>query len=205
MTNSIRELTEKIYTEGVVKANTEAEKIISDAKKVAEEIIRSANQEKEIIFRQATAEAEDVKRKVNSEIKLATLKMISNLKQNIADLVVTKQVDSFGSSAFNDEKFVKELILLVIQNWTKKGMKESGLNMLVPQNEEKKIAAYFENKLIEQLNNGIDIKVDPNIKNGFKIGPKDGNYIVSFTGEDFENYFKSYLKEKTWKLIFDTK
>lgn len=205
MTNSIRELTEKIYNEGVLKATKEAEKIISDARKEADEIIRSANQEKKIIIEQTTKDAEEVKRKIDSEIRMATQKMINNLKQNIAGLLVTKQVDSFGSTALNDQKFVKELILLVIKSWTKNEMKDSGLNMLVPQNEEKKIAAYFESKLIGQLNKGIDIKVDPNIKNGFKIGPKDGNYIISFTGEDFENYFKSYLKEKTWKLIFEAK
>jgi V/A-type H+-transporting ATPase subunit E len=202
MSNSIRELTEKIYNEGVLKAVREAELIRAEAKKEAENIIHSANQEKTMIIDQATREAEELKKKAGSEISLAAKKMISNLKQKINSSLISVQTESITRQTYNDETFVKEMLLAVVQSWTARNTDESELSILVPQNEEKKIAAWFKDKLTWQLNQGIEIKVDPTIKNGFKIGPKDGNYIISFTDQDFENYFKIYLKEKTWKLIF---
>jgi V/A-type H+-transporting ATPase subunit E len=202
MSNSIRELTEKIYNEGVLKAAREAEIIVAEAKKDAENIIHSANQEKTMIIDKATREAEELKKKAESEISLAAKKMVSNLKQKINSKLIALQTESITNQSFNDEMFVKEMLLAVVQNWTARNADESDLSILVPQNEEKKIAAWFEDKLIRQLNKGIEIKVDSGLKSGFKIGPLDGNYIISFTEQDFENYFKIYLKEKTWKLIF---
>ena len=54
----------------------------------------------------------------------------------------------------------------------------------------------------EQLDAGLEINFDSKIKSGFKIGPADGSYQISFTDSDFENYFVNYLKDRTKKLIF---
>lgn len=204
MTNSIRELTEKIYNEGVVKATREAELIIAESRKEAGNIISAAKQEKLQILEQAAKEAAELKKKTDSEIALAAQKLISNLKQQVAGMLTSIQVNSVTKDAFNDEEFVKKMMLLVIQNWAEKDPSESGLILLIPEDQEKKIAGYFESKLIGKLNKGIEIKGDPAMRNGFKIGPKDGHYVISFTEQDFENYFKSILKEKTWKLISGT-
>lgn len=203
MTNSIRELTEKIYNEGVLKATQDAEKIITEAQSEADKIIRSANQEKTNIINQAKKDADELQRKTESEIRLATQKLMSNLKLNIAGLLVLKQTSLLGSNTFNDKQFVKELILTVVKGWTKNEPEESGLRIYFSPEDEKHIAGFFDKQLIDQLNQGLEIKFDSRIKSGFKIGPQDGNYVISFTGEDFENYFKSYLKEKTWNLIFN--
>jgi len=37
---------------------------------------------------------------------------------------------------------------------------------------------------------------------GFQIGPKDGSYKVSFTDEDFKNFFKDYLRPGLIELLF---
>jgi V/A-type H+-transporting ATPase subunit E len=201
MTNSIRELTEKIYNEGVVKANKEAEQILSEARKEAENTITSAKNEKKRILDQADREAEEIKKKAHSEISLAGQKLISNLKQEVAQLLTSMQVDSLAAEAFNDNEFVKKMMLVVIESWAGNCQDNSGIGVLIPEGKENEISAYFQQKLAGKLNQGIEFKVDPSVRNGFKIGPKDGHFLISFTEQDFENYFKSYLKEKTWKLI----
>ncbi len=202
MADKIQEITEKIYNEGVVKASKEAEVIIADAHAKAEQIISLANQEKEKNLEQAEKEISELKRMANSEIELAAQKLINNLKQEIANTLIKKQVDSSVKGAFASDDFVKEMILLVVKKWIQEGRGESALNLIVSPGEEKKIAKFFESKLEAELNKGLEINVDPNVKSGFKIGPSGGSYIISFTEDDFKNYFKSYLKEKTWEVIF---
>ena len=73
---------------------------------------------------------------------------------------------------------------------------------MLPQNEEKELIVFFKRKAQEFLDSGPGIDFDPNIKSGFKIGPKDGSYYISFTDKDFENYFKDYLKNRTREMIF---
>lgn len=202
MANSILELTEKIYNEGIAKANKEAELILAEAKKEAEDIVQAANQEKNKILQMANVEAEEISRKTHSEIRLAVQKLMSNLKQNIAETLISKQLDTYATQAFNDEIFIKEIIKTVVQNWVKSENEESELSLLVAPKDEAKIAEFFNSKLVHELSQGISISPDPSVRNGFKIGPKNGNYLISFTEKDFENYFRNYLKNKTWNLIF---
>lgn len=200
MSNSIRELTEKIYNEGVVKANQEAQQIIAQARAEAEKINASANKEYNHLIKQAEHDAEEIRKKAFSEINLAGQKMISNLKQQVTNLLTSMQVDLLADEVFNNEKFVRQMLLIVVESWAGQNG-DQGLSLLIPEKEEAKFISFFQQRMAAKLNQGVELKVDPSMRNGFKIGPKDGHYLISFTAQDFENYFKSYLKERTWKLI----
>ncbi len=203
MTNKILELTEKIYNEGVEKAKKEAELIIAKAKKEADKIINAAKNKEKDSIEQAEKQAVEIKKNADSEIRLAARQFISNLKQQITGLITTAQVEFPVKDAFKDEKFVKNIILTVIKNWNPQKPEELNISLLLPQKEEKELTDFFNNKAKELLDSGLEINFEPNIKSGFKIGPKDGSYYISFTDKDFENYFKNYLKERTRKMIFD--
>ncbi len=203
MTKKILELTEKIYNEGVEKAKKEAEQIIAKAKKEADSIINAAKNKEKDSIEQTEKQAVEIMKNADSEIRLAARQFISNLKQQITGLITTAQVEVPVKDAFNDEKFVKNIILAVIKNWNPQKPEELNISLLLPQKEEKKLTDFFNNKAKELLDSGLEINFEPNIKSGFKIGPKDGSYYISFTDKDFENYFKNYLKDRTRKMIFD--
>jgi len=203
MTKKILELTEKIYNEGVAKAKKEAEQIIAKAKMEADNIINAAKNREKEIAEQAQKQSGELKRNADSEIRLAARQFISNLKQQISGLITTAQVEVPIKDAFKDEKFVKNIILTIIKNWNPQKPEELNISLLLPQKEEKELTDFFSNKTKELLDSGLEINFEPNIKSGFKIGPKDGSYYISFTDKDFENYFKNYLKDRTRKMIFD--
>jgi len=203
MTKKILELTQKIYNEGVEKAKKEAEQIIAIAKKEADSIINAAKNKEKDSIEQAEKQAVEIKKNADSEIRLAARQFISNLKQQITGLITTSQVEVPVKDAFKDEKFVKNIILTVIKNWNPQKPEELNISLLLPQKEEKELTDFFNNKAKELLDSGLEINFEPNIKSGFRIGPKDGSYYISFTDKDFENYFKNYLKDRTRKMIFD--
>ena len=202
MTKKILELTEKIYNEGVEKAKKEAELILSNAKKEANNIIDEAISKEKDIAEQAQKQAEELKKNTVSEIRLAARQFISNLKQQISKLITTAQVESPVREAFNDTKFVESIILTIIKNWNPQNPEDLNISLLLPQKEEKQLADFFNNKAYDLLDSGLEINFDPTIKSGFKIGPKDSSYYISFTDKDFENYFKNYLKDRTRKMLF---
>lgn len=202
MADKIREITEKIYNEGVVKANKEADSIIADAKEEAKKIIHAAQEQKKSILEHTNMEAGELMKKTQAEIELAAQRLINNLKQHISDKLISIQVGASVKEVFDDNRFIEEMILLIVKNWLKDRKEETKLDLILSPGEEKRLADFFESKLMSELNKGLEIKVDDGVNSGFKIGPKDGNYIISFTENDFENYFRNYLKEKTWELIF---
>lgn len=204
MTNKVQELTEKIYNEGVGKAKVDAEEIIADAKKEAGKIIQEAQKKREEVLSQTKKEVAEIKENSDAEMKLAARQFISHLKQQITNVITTSQVKDSVKEAFNDSEFLKNLILTLVKNWNIQNQEQPELRLLLSEKEMKDLSAFFESKAFSTLNNDIEIKWDEKVKNGFKIGPRDGSYIIRFSDIDFENYFKKYFKERTRNLLFET-
>ena len=205
MTNKVQELTEKIYNEGVNKAKADAEKIIAEAKKEAGTIIQSAQKEREAILAQAKKEVAEVKTNANAEMQLAARQFISHVKQQITNAITAEQVEKKVKEAFNDTDFLKNMILTLVKNWNAQSQDQPELQLLLSEKETNELSDFFESKAFEALNKSIEVKWDEKVKNGFKIGPKGGGYIIRFSDVDFENYFKKYFKEKTRNLLFEKK
>jgi len=110
MQNKLQELTEKIYKEGVSKGNTEAEKIIGNAKSKSEKIIADAKKEAEKIIEDARKKSEEAKKNTESELKLASKQVVNALKQQMTDIINGKIVDVSVEKAFDDKEFIKKII-----------------------------------------------------------------------------------------------
>lgn len=203
MVDRIEEITQKIYNEGVIKAKDDADKIISEAKLKAEELIHSAKKRQQEIIAEAESLAGEVKQKTEVEIRLAAKQFVSQLKQQITNIITTSQVDNAVKAAFNEVEFVQQMILKITDNWKPHNSENINLSLLLPKTSEQEFTAFFNSKATNTLNKGVDIQFDKKLANGFKIGPQDGSYIISFTDKDFENYFKNYIKDKTRKLLFE--
>ena len=40
------------------------------------------------------------------------------------------------------------------------------------------------------------------VKTGFKVGPKEGGYYISFSDADLEALLSEYLREKVSRMLF---
>ncbi|WP_340113939.1 hypothetical protein [Maribellus mangrovi] len=203
MTDRIEEITQKIYNEGITKAKGDAEQLISEAKEKAEAIIRTAKQTEEKIILNAQNKALEERKRGQAELKLAAQQFVSHLKQQITNLISTAQLDKPVNEAFKDDDFIKQIILKIIEKWEPENQEKMDLTLLLPPDDQKKINDFLQSKATEAMNNGIDIRVDPALESGFRIGPKEGSYLINFTAQDFTNYFIQYLKNETKKLLFD--
>lgn len=201
MENKLQELTGKIYEEGVARAKEEAEKIIIEAKKEADELRNKAKKEAEQILGKAGKEAEELKRKVESEVKLSARQAISTIKQQITEMITAKATENSIKDAFNDKEFIKKIIITTINNWNP-GKEAYDLQLLLPKEDEKSLGSYFLSKQNDILKGSVNIKFDDRVSTGFKIGPQDGRFLISFTDEDFENFFKTYLRPRTTQLLY---
>ncbi len=202
MQNRLQELTEKIFKEGISKGNTEAEKIISDSKKEALEIVANAKKEAEKIINDAKKKSDEIKSNSEAELILSSKQAINALKQRITDLVNDKIVSATVSNVFNDKTFIKKLIEITIKNWKSSSDEAINISVLLPAKEEKDLQQYFNSSAKDLLKGGLAIRFDNDIKSGFQIGPKDGSFKISFTEEDFINFFKHYLRPRLIKLLF---
>ncbi|OFX82778.1 MAG: hypothetical protein A2W99_14030 [Bacteroidetes bacterium GWF2_33_16] len=202
MENKLQELTQKLYSEGVEKAREEANKILAEAQAEALKVKQNAEKEATTIVAKAEQKATEAKRTADAEIKLAAKQTIRTVKQQITELIIANIIDQPVKKSLDDQKFVKEIIETVIKNWNPQKHETINLSVLLPANLEKEFLTYFTDKVQKELNANLQLTFSDSIKGGFKIGPADNSYKISFSDEDFENFFKSYLRPKTIEMLY---
>ncbi len=203
MHTKLQELTDKIYNEGIQRANDEAEAILTKAKKEAVEIEAKGNAEADKTIKKAEKKAEEINRNMQSEMKLASSQALSALKQQVSGIITLDVVEPSMKEVFGDIKYLQDVIQTVVKGWIKTG--DFDLNVILPVKDQKELEKFFKNSLATEMNKGVEVTFDNSLVSGFKISPKDGSYIISFTEEDFNNFFKSYLRPKTVELLFENK
>lgn len=200
MQNKLQELTEKIYQEGLEKGNEEAKTIVDNAKQEASSIVEAAKKEAEQIITDANKKAEETKKNTESEIKLSSKQAINALKQKVADLVSNTVIEEATSKKF-DADFTKSTVESMLKNWSRE--QSSDLTILLPEKDENELSAYFKKSAKDLLDKGLEIKFEAGVKSGFQLAPKDGSYKISFTEDDFNNFFKQYLRPKLVEILFE--
>ena len=65
--------------------------------------------------------------------------------------------------------------------------------------------ADFAGKTAELLNQGLQVTFDGRLDNGFRIGPANGRYVISFTEADFTRFFRDHLRPVTAELLYGEK
>jgi V/A-type H+-transporting ATPase subunit E len=205
MQNKLQELTEKIYKEGLTKGTEEANLLVNKAKDDASKIIADAKKQADQIVSQAKKEAEDLKKNVETEIGISARQVVSGLKQDISNLLEAKVIQTPLVDALKDSEFIKMIIESALNNWDPSSTVKTSLQVILPEGKEKELNDHFTKKVLSTLNQEFEVVADKNLKYGFRIGPKDGSYVISFSEKDFENLFREYMRPRILEMLFGGK
>ena len=198
--NKLQELTDKLYNEGLSKGRQEGEELLAKAKVQAEEMIAKAQSEAAQIVAAAQKQAEEIKSKVASDIRMASNQSLAATKKDIESLVVGKMTEEPAKKALTSADFVKELIKAVAEKFSTDGPVD--LALILPESLQKELEPFVTGELAKMLNAGVTASFSKKVNGGFKIGPKDGGYFVSFTDETFNELIAEYLRPATKKILF---
>jgi V/A-type H+-transporting ATPase subunit E len=199
--NKLKELTDKLYNEGLSKGQQEAEIILNQAKTEAANIINEARDKAKEIEQAAKRQALEIKANADAEIKLAGRQIISEVKQSVETLVLTEAISSDVKLAFDDVAFIRTLIQTATERFNPDDAGNFDLFMIVPKGQRDTVSEYLSAKVSTALSS-IEISEDSRMKSGFRIGSKNEGYYISFTDEDFDALFKTYLRPKVSELLF---
>ncbi len=200
MQNKLQELTDKLYNEGLSKGKQEGEELLAKAKVQAEEMVSKAQAEAAQIVAAAQKQADEIKSKVSSDIRMASNQSLAATKKDIETLVVGKMTEEPVKKALASADFVKELIKAVAVKFTTEGPMD--LALILPESLQKELEPFATAELAKILNSGVEASFSKKVSGGFKIGPKDGGYFVSFTDETFNELIAEYLRPATKKILF---
>ena len=192
----IQELTEKLLREGVEKGQAEADRIIQEAKQQAEQILQDARQQAQEITAQAHKKADETAANTRSELKMYTSQALGALKSEVANVLTDGVVKEAVAGLTASPDFLGQFAVAMAEKWS------ADEPIVISSNEADSLKAYFAAKAKALLDKGVTINKVNGKDTMFSIAPADGSYKVNFGKEEFETYFKNFLRPQLIEMLF---
>lgn len=192
----IQELTEKIFHEGVEKGQEEAARIIEQAKAEAAKIVEEAKEQAAAIEANAQKRASEVDANTKSELKLYTSQSLNALKSEIANVLTDKVVKEAVEGLAADSNFLGQFAVTLASKWA------DNEKIVISSSEADSLKSYFAARAKNLLDNGVTIDKVNGKQTFFTIAPADGSYKINFGKEEFETYFKNFLRPQLIDILF---
>ncbi|MCF7816294.1 MAG: hypothetical protein K9M54_00290 [Kiritimatiellales bacterium] len=193
MAEELKHLIEQIQKEGVEKAEEQANTIISQAKDKAAKIIKEAEQK-----------AHDALLKAKNESEAFAERSVKTLEQAARDLLITvgqgcEKVVMAVLGKEVDGALSAELLQKMILNVT--AQDKGGVIELSVSDADKAALAAFCAAQAKKDGKEIALNSDSEILSGFKVGFKDKNVYLDFTGDAVANALGSFLRPELAKTV----
>jgi V/A-type H+/Na+-transporting ATPase subunit E len=197
----LKELIDKIKTEGVGEADAKAKQIIDDAEHQSAEIIQRAKKEAEDIVSKAKTEAAQFENASKEAVRQAGRDLILNIKRTLTKLFdsIIKNETSIAMS----EEVLKDVIPKILSSWEPGS--DKGIDLLLSSDDAKNLEKALLGKLSSELKGGVEIKPHAGIKAGFRISVKDGDSYYDFTDEGISENLIQHLNPVLSKIISESK
>lgn len=202
MENKLQALTDKLYQDGLSKGKEEGERLLQEAKAQASRIVESAQEQAKEIVEKARKEAEDLKNNTLTEIKITSRQMISTLKEEVENHLMRRSLAPALHSAMEEVEFVQLVIVKAMECFKPAEHNGLSLELLLPEDYRNRFDKFLEGQLGADLEAGLEVKFDGDLKGGFKIVNKAEGYQLSFTEEDFMALFEEYARPRIKQLLF---
>lgn len=192
----IQELTEKILREGVEKGQVEADRIIQQAQQQAEQILEEARQQAQEITTQAQKKAGETAANTRSELKMYTSQAMSALKSEVTNVLTDGVVKEAVAGLTSSPDFLGKFAVALAEKWS------TDEPVVISSSEAESLKAYFAAKAKALLDKGVTINKVNGKDTLLTIAPADGSYKVNFGKEEFETYFKNFLRPQLVEMLF---
>ena len=181
MPEELQSLLERIHKDGVEKADGEAAKIVEEARTKSAEITseaeRKAEETRQQAEKDADVQAERGRRALEQAARDVVLSVGSSLDKLLESLVSKKVAAEMKGDTLRD------LIVNVVQTYTKAGPDGARLDVLLPEEKREEIGKAVLSILSKELSSGVEIRGDGSVVSGFRVSMEDNRIEHDFTGE----------------------
>lgn len=194
----LQELIDKIKKDGVASAEAKAQEIIAEAEKKAASIISSAEEKADSIIKSGKSETERMEKASIDAIRQAGRNLLISFRDGV-NAQLSALIATETSKVYNAD-MLKTLIPETVKAWASKDDVNS-LSVLLSEKDLKELEKDLGAALKEQINSGLEIKLDNSLTKGFRIGTKDGSAFYDFSAESVADLFSAYLNPKTSAIM----
>ncbi len=182
----IQDLVSAIKKDGIDAAEAKAGEIIENAKKTAESIVSKANEEANYILKKAENEIETMKDSATTSIEHAKRDAMLFLKKSI-QTEFERLLEADISRLVKEETLAKLIIAAL-----------NGKDALNYTAEVAELTEGLKGELAGKIREGLSIKVNPDVRTGFRLAQNDGSGYFDCSDEELEEMLLSFFPEITF-------
>lgn len=193
MAENLQYLIDRIQKDAVDKAEEEAAAILSSAKDKAAQIIKEAELQAKNRLEQADKDALVYAQRSEKALKQSARDILitvgKGLEKMILDLL-SLQVESNLS-----QDTIKELLLSLVKNYN------SELQVALSDKDAKALSSFILGEFKKQLQAGVQVESDSNVRFGFKLKLENGKLSHEFTNEAIADALSALLRPQLSKIV----
>lgn len=196
MDSKIQALSDKVYQEGVLKGQAEAERIIAEATARAEAREAAAERRAAEILQGAERAVEVLKQNTERELQLYAGQLVEATRASVtAELtgrIATENVEALSANP----EFIQQFMLELVRGFDlSRGVEIAGADA-------ERLSEYIARHARHLLDEGLSIKTVAGKPSQFVLRPADGGYKLQIGEAEFLELFKSFVRPQLQEQLF---
>ena len=118
------------------------------------------------------------------------------LKSEIANCLAATTITAAAETLTNDKEFLQTFVVALASQWVQDEP------IVISTADAEGLKAYFAKQAKAVLDKGVTIRKVNGKETLFTVEPADGSYKVNFGKEEFEAYFKNFLRPQLIDMLF---
>jgi V/A-type H+-transporting ATPase subunit E len=188
----VKELIEKIKSDGIEEAGKKAKEIEEEAHKKAQHILSEADKEASALKEQAKAEAEKFEVTGKQAVIQAGRDIILSLRSEITALFDSMVLEKLKEAL--SPGLLKSIISKMLESWAAKDTPD--ITILLSPSDLKSLEHFFFKEFSQELLKGVEIKAGRGLEKGFRIAEKDGSAFYDISDRGIAEALCQYLNPK---------
>lgn len=199
MAEQLESLLARIQKEGVDKAQSESERILSDARRQAERLLHEAQAKADALLRQAETDRAAAVERGTVALKQAARDVMLSLAESVnRSLRALLQADV---KAALDPQTLGRLIEVVVAAYVKAPAGQQRLEVLLPPAQQQALVEFAKARLSGAMREGLTFAGDGRVLAGFRVAVKADSVEHDFTDAALTNALCDLLRPHLAKIV----
>ncbi len=199
MAEELQHLIDRIQREAIEKSEMEATQIVARAKTQAATLVKNAEAQAKAILEQAERDSQVFVQRGQKTLEQAARDLLITVGQGIEKIL--DEIVSEATKQALDTDTLKEMMLPLAQAYAKEEGPRNRIALLVGEQDQKEIIAFFAEAYRQKLIGGVDIRADNNIFKGFKVRMVDQHVEHQFTDEAIAEALCNFLRPHMAEIV----
>ena len=199
MADDLQSLLDRIQKDGVDRAEAEGRRLLAEARDKADRLVAEAETRARRTLAEAEERATAFEARGRQALQQAARDTVLSVEEGIQRAfrgIVGRAVDQALTT-----DTLREMLVRVVRSYIEREGDCSGISLLIPQERQAEIAAFFMGEFKEAIQKGLSIQGDPQVLSGFRVAMADDRLYHDFSREAIVDALCQFLRPQLAEIM----